>query len=124
MSIEKTDDNKLQFTKAHVPASGTAICFYLGNVEAGRYRLTVELGGDLTWDCFKGYLYALNWEAGWQTTFSDQAYKKGESHYGNIHEPGFCLYSGSGNSTTGGTYTMYIDIASGSYETRIVNKNK
>ena len=112
MSIEKTDDNKLQFTKAYVPASGTAICFYLGNVEAGRYRLTVELGGDLTWDCFKGYLYALNWEAGWQTTFSDQAYKKGESPYGNIHEPGFCLYSGSGNSTTGGTYTMYIDIAS------------
>ena len=106
------NENKLTLTKNYVPASGASVFFYLGNVEAGRYRLTVELGGDLTWDCFKGYLYALNWEAGWQTTFSDQAYKKGESPYGNIHEPGFCLYSGSGNSTTGGTYTMYIDIAS------------
>lgn len=106
------NENKLTLTKNYVPASGASVFFYLGNVEAGRYRLTVELGGDLTWDCFKGYLYALNWEAGWQTTFSDQVYKKGESPYGNIHEPGFCLYSGSGNSTTGGTYTMYIDIAS------------
>lgn len=106
------NENKLTLTKNYVPASGASVFFYLGNVEAGRYRLTVELGGDLTWDCFKGYLYALNWEAGWQTTFSDQAYKKGESPYGNIHEPGFCLYSGSGNSTTGGIYTMYIDIAS------------
>ena len=106
------NENKLTLTKNYVPASGASVFFYLGNVEAGRYRLTVELGGDLTWDCIKGYLYALNWEAGWQTTFSDQAYKKGESPYGNIHEPGFCLYSGSGNSTTGGIYTMYIDIAS------------
>ncbi|WP_251546396.1 Ig-like domain-containing protein [Pumilibacter intestinalis] len=112
MKIEKTADNKLKLTKAYVPASGAAVSFYLGNVEAGRYRVTVKLGGDLAWDCFKGYLYALNWEDDWQTTFSDKAYKKFDAPYGNIHTAGFCLYSGSGSSTTGGTYTMYIDIAS------------
>ncbi len=112
MSIEKTADNKLKFVKAYVPASGTSISFYLGNIEAGRYRVTLRLGGDLSWDCFKGYLYALNWENEWQTVYGDKAYKKADNPYGNIHEPGFCLYSGSGNSTTGGTYAMFIDVAS------------
>ena len=112
MSIEKTADNKLKFVKAYVPASGTAVSFYLGNIDAGRYRVTLRLGGDLSWDCFKGYLYALNWENDWQTIFTDKAYTKSENPYGNIHEAGFCLYSGSGNSTTGGTYTMFIDVAS------------
>ena len=112
MGIEKTADNKLEFVKAYVPASGTAVSFYLGNIDAGRYRVTLRLGGDLSWDCFKGYLYALNWENDWQTVYTDKAYTKSENPYGNIHEAGFCLYSGSGNSTTGGTYTMFIDVAS------------
>lgn len=112
MSIEKTADNKLKFVKAYVPASGTAVSFYLGNIDAGRYRVTLSLGGDLSWDCFKGYLYALNWGNDWQTIFTDKAYAKSGNPYGNIHEAGFCLYSGSGNSTTGGTYTMFIDVAS------------
>lgn len=111
MKIEKSTDNKLTLTKNYTPAPGASILFSLGDVKAGRYCVTVKLGGDLGWDQFKGYLYAFNWNENWQTIFTDKAYTKVDTPYGNIHEAGFCLYSGSGNSTTGGTYTMYIDIA-------------
>ena len=47
----------------------------------------------------------------WQTTFGDGAYTKGSEPYGNIHTAGFCLYSGE-SSTAGGTYKMFIDVAS------------
>ena len=80
-------------------------------MEAGRYCVTVNLGGDLAWNQFKGYLYPLNMKSGWQTTFGDGAYTKGSEPYGNIHTAGFCLYSGE-SSTAGGTYKMYIDVAS------------
>ena len=111
MRIEKTEDNKLTLTKNFVPAGGASVLFYLGNVEAGRYCITINLGGDLTWDKFKGYLYPLNMKSGWQTTFGDGAYTKGSEPYGNIHTAGFCLYSGE-SSTAGGTYKMFIDVAS------------
>ena len=48
MRIEKTEDNKLTLTKNFVPAGGASVLFYLGNVEAGRYCITINLGGDLT----------------------------------------------------------------------------
>lgn len=111
MRIEKTEDNKLTLTKNYVPAGGASVLFYLGNVEAGRYCITVNLGGDLAWNQFKGYLYPLNMKSGWQTTFGEGAYTKGGEPYGNIHTAGFCLYSGE-SSTAGGTYKMFIDIAS------------
>ena len=105
------NENKLTLTKNYVPASGASVFFYLGNVEAGRYCITVNLGGDLAWNQFKGYLYPLNMKSGWQTTFGDGAYTKGSEPYGNIHTAGFCLYSGE-SSTAGGTYKMFIDVAS------------
>ena len=105
------NENKLTLTKNYVPASGASVFFYLGNVEAGRYCITVNLGGDLAWHQFKGYLYPLNMKSGWQTTFGDGAYTKGSEPYGNIHTAGFCLYSGE-SSTAGGTYKMFIDVAS------------
>ena len=111
MRIEKTEDNKLTLTKNYVPAGGASVLFYLGNVEAGRYCITVNLGGDLAWNQFKGFLYPLNMKSGWQTTFGDGAYTKGSEPYGNIHTAGFCLYSGE-SSTAGGTYKMFIDVTS------------
>ncbi len=105
------NENKLTLTKNYVPASGASVFFYLGNVEAGRYCITVNLGGDLAWNQFKGYLYPLNMNSDWQTMFGDGAYKKGSEPYGNIHTAGFCLYSGE-SSTAGGTYKMFIDVAS------------
>ena len=105
------NENKLTLTKNYVPASGASVFFYLGNVEAGRYCITVNLGGDLAWNQFKGYLYPLNMKSGWETTFGDGAYTKGSEPYGNIHTAGFCLYSGE-SSTAGGTYKMFIDVAS------------
>lgn len=108
------ENNALKFTKAYVPAGGGSILFYLGNVEAGRYCVTVKLNGDLNWNAFRGYLYPLTWSENYETVFNDTAYVQGSNPYGNIHEAGVCLYSGGGDSTQGGTYTMYIDVAESS----------
>lgn len=104
------EGNSLKFTKNWVPADGTSVLFMLGDVEAGYYKVTFGLRGNLDWSSFRGYLYAINWKDGFMETYNDTAYTQAADPYGNIHEAHVFSYSGA-SSTAGGTYTTYINLA-------------
>ena len=129
MSIEDYNNGKtLKLKKDYAPAWDGSVQFMLGDVKKGTYAVSFTLHGEDMGNRnkFQGHIYPITWNADYETTFSAEAYTRGQTPYGNIFDTN-CVQQGNtytytitltedinnfGIELCGGTtvdYTVYLD---------------
>lgn len=78
--------------------------FMLGDIKKGTYSVSFTLHGDDIgkWEKFQGQIYPITWNENYETTFSAEAYTRGQTPYGNIFDTN-CVKQGN-------TYTYTITL--------------